>query len=222
MAGAFERMPLFLLDTVLFPYAALQLRVFEDRYLRMVRECLETGTAFGVALIRSGPEVGGPAEPFLVGTRVRILQVYPQPDGQLEVHVIGERRFRIRRFDEQAPYPVGFVEPVDDDEEWTPRLHALTERARELCMDYIRALFREQEAEVRVALPRDASQLGFAIAGLLQLENAEKQLLLECTDPAERLRTMIPILERECESVQDQRRLHRLSARELSGWIQPN
>ena len=58
-----ERLSLFLLDTVLFPTMQLPLQVFEPRYLEMVRKCLDGESVFGVNLIRSGPEVGGDAEP---------------------------------------------------------------------------------------------------------------------------------------------------------------
>ena len=47
-------LPLFPLNTVLFPDGALALRVFEVRYLHMVRKCHETGAPFGVVSLHSG------------------------------------------------------------------------------------------------------------------------------------------------------------------------
>lgn len=225
MGGAFERMPLFVVDTVLFPYAPVQFRILEERYLRAVRECGENGTPLGVALAREAGAAQGEAEPRLVGTRVRILNLYEVGDGCLEVHGLGEARFRIRRLEEGAPYPVALVEPLEDDDlEWTPRLYALSERARELCSEYVQTLFQDRAwiREVRVALPEDAAQLSFTIANLMPLGNDVKQGLLECTDPAERLRVLVGFLERECDAVRDLRHLHRLSPRELSDWIRPN
>ncbi len=217
-------MPLFVVDTVLFPYAAVQFRVFEERYLRMVRECGENGAQFGVALARGGAGDVGPPEPRLVGTRVRILSMFPVGDGHLELHGLGEGRFRIRRLEEDSPYPVGHVEPLEDDpQEWTPRIFALSERARELCEEYVKTLFQDRDwTAVRVALPQDAAQLSFSIASLMPLGNEQKQGLLECTDPAERLKTLVALLEREVESVRDIRHLHRLSTGELSEWVRPN
>ncbi|HVL39075.1 MAG TPA: LON peptidase substrate-binding domain-containing protein, partial [Fimbriimonadaceae bacterium] len=71
-----EEMPLFPLNTVLFPYATVQLHVFEDRYRDLVRNCIEFDRPFGIVLIRNGDEVGGQAEPYMVGTAVRIVQVH--------------------------------------------------------------------------------------------------------------------------------------------------
>ncbi|MCA1946514.1 MAG: LON peptidase substrate-binding domain-containing protein [Armatimonadetes bacterium] len=225
MGGAFERMPLFVVDTVLFPYAPVQFRIFEERYLRVVRECGENGTPLGVALAREASASEGSPEPRLVGTRVRILHLFEVGDGRLEVHGLGEARFRIRRLEEDAPYPVALVEPLEDhDLEWTPRLYALSERARELCSEYVQTLFQDRAwmPEVRVALPQDAAQLSFTIANLMPLGNDVKQGLLECTDPTERLRVLVQFLERECDSVRDLRHLHRLSTGELSDWVKPN
>ncbi|MCH8222137.1 MAG: LON peptidase substrate-binding domain-containing protein [Chloroflexi bacterium] len=70
-----ETLPIFPLNTVLFPGAPLPLRIFEPRYREMLKRCLDGDRRFGVALIKSGPEVGGPAEPHDVGTVARIERV---------------------------------------------------------------------------------------------------------------------------------------------------
>ena len=54
-----ETLPIFPLNTVLFPGAPLPLRIFEPRYREMLKRCLDGGRRFGVVLIKSGPEVGG-------------------------------------------------------------------------------------------------------------------------------------------------------------------
>ena len=61
-------LPLFPLNTVLFPGGLLPLRVFEARYMDMTRECLKAEQPFGVCLIKDGKEVGTPANPEPVGT----------------------------------------------------------------------------------------------------------------------------------------------------------
>jgi len=68
-------LPLFPLNTVLFPGATLPLHVFEERYKQMINQCLESRSPFGVLLIRSGNEVGTPTEPFEVGTTASIAHV---------------------------------------------------------------------------------------------------------------------------------------------------
>ncbi|MFQ3669585.1 MAG: LON peptidase substrate-binding domain-containing protein, partial [Fimbriimonadaceae bacterium] len=122
-----EELPLFPLETVLFPYASIQLHVFEDRYREMVRECVEYDRPFGIVLLKTGSEIGDPnAEPYLVGTAVRIRHIHTYEDGRMDLHVQGERRFRIRRLDESRPYLTGLVEPVlERDTETSPRSDAL-------------------------------------------------------------------------------------------------
>ena len=52
------QVPLFPLNTVLFPGGPLPLRIFESRYLEMVSDCLRNDAPFGVLLIREGGEIG--------------------------------------------------------------------------------------------------------------------------------------------------------------------
>src|ERR1700757_4702903 len=89
------KLPLFPLNTVLFPGMALPLRIFEPRYRLMIEECLTSGGSFGVALISSGREVGDPAVPHRVGTSARIAGAERLSDGRLNIEVVGQERFHI-------------------------------------------------------------------------------------------------------------------------------
>ena len=90
-----SEIPLFPLGTVLLPGGPLPLRIFETRYIDLVRRCLRDGSGFGVVLIREGVEAGGSALTFDVGTYARIVDFSQQPDGLLGIRAAGERRFRI-------------------------------------------------------------------------------------------------------------------------------
>jgi Lon protease-like protein len=90
-----ERIALFPLRTVLFPQAVLPLRIFETRYVDMVRRCMREQTGFGVVLIRDGAEVGGVSAVADVGCFARIVDFTAMPDGLLGITTRGERRFRI-------------------------------------------------------------------------------------------------------------------------------
>ena len=90
-----NQLPLFPLNTVLFPGGRLPLRIFEQRYMDMAKACLRDGTPFGVCLIREGREVGAPAVPADVGTLARIGPWDMPQLGVLHVTALGERRFRI-------------------------------------------------------------------------------------------------------------------------------
>ena len=79
---------------MLFPEGPLPLRIFETRYVDMVRRCMREEQHFGVALIREGSEVG-PADTFDVGTMAKIVDFHQLSDGFLGLSCIGEQRFRI-------------------------------------------------------------------------------------------------------------------------------
>ena len=85
-------LPLFPLRTVLVPGAALDLRIFERRYLDMVRDCGRQGSGFGVCLLVDGDEVGAPATPAAYGTEAVIEDFGTTPDGLLSLRVRGRRR----------------------------------------------------------------------------------------------------------------------------------
>src|ERR1051326_1472580 len=97
MADETQReLPLFPLEqVVLFPGMSLPLRIFEDRYKLMIGACQVTDQLFGVVLIRSGREVGDPAEPEPVGCTARMVRVDRIPDGQIHILTVGEQRFRL-------------------------------------------------------------------------------------------------------------------------------
>ena len=88
------RVPLFPLNTVLFPGGPLPLRVFEPRYLDMISACMKDETPFGVLLIRDGAETGT-ATTYSVGTLARVVDWYQGSDGILGVTAVGEQRFRL-------------------------------------------------------------------------------------------------------------------------------
>ena len=90
-------LPLFPLSTVLLPGGRLDLRIFERRYLDMVRDCSRSGGVFGVCLIVRGREAGEAAVPAAFGTIARIIDFSTLPDGLLGITVRGEGRFHVAR-----------------------------------------------------------------------------------------------------------------------------
>jgi hypothetical protein len=87
--------PLFPLKAVLFPSGILPLKVFETRYIDMVRECMKREVPFGVVLIKSGQEVGAPADPENVGCFAHISQWDMPSLGVMMLRTEGGERFRI-------------------------------------------------------------------------------------------------------------------------------
>ena len=211
MAPGRRVLPLFPLDTVLFPDAAIPLQVFEDRYKLMVQRCLEGDSEFGVVLIKSGSEVGGPAEPHSVGTVARIIDVERLDEGRMRIAVAGRERFRIEEITQRLPYMEGWVVALQEKEEEAlsaPEMDAVRQAAAE----QVRLLHGLRRGWVREPkLPAEPVALSYFIAVLLQVGSDEKQALLEESSPPARLRAELRLMER------DRERLRARVARELGG-----
>jgi Lon protease-like protein len=180
---------LFPLNIVLFPDGSLPLRIFETRYVDMVRRCMRESQAFGVVLIREGNEVG-PAETFDVGTLAKIVDFHQLSDGFLGLSCIGQQRFRIRSRSRQAdglnlaeveglpPEPVVAV----------PARHA---RLAELLKNVLPQL-GEVYTDIEMHLD-DAAWVGHRLAEILPIPLADKQSCLELDDPIQRLDVLEPL-----------------------------
>ena len=184
--------PLFPLGTVLFPGGPLPLRIFETRYIDLVRRCLRDGSGFGVVLIREGVEAGGPALTFDVGTYARIVDFSQQPDGLLGIRAAGERRFRIlARRRERDGLNVADVE-------WLPEeaSQPLPEEFAELgpALDAILSQVGEPYASLERHLD-DAAWVAGRLAEILPIPPGHKQHCLELDDAIERLRFLRPLFE---------------------------
>jgi Lon protease-like protein len=90
-----RELPLFPLQTVLFPGMVLPLHIFEARYRTMIDLCLRENKPFGVLLIRDGHEVGGPAITYRMGTSAYITQAETLPDGRINILSVGYQRFSL-------------------------------------------------------------------------------------------------------------------------------
>ncbi|HCD53950.1 MAG TPA: ATP-dependent protease, partial [Halieaceae bacterium] len=89
-------LPLFPLSAVLLPYGKMPLQIFEQRYLDLVRDCMKSGTDFGVVWIRRGEEVavkGSRQQLGDLGTLARIVDFDQLPNGLLGVTIEGRERF---------------------------------------------------------------------------------------------------------------------------------
>jgi len=178
------RIPLFPLNSVLFPGGILTLRVFEQRYIRMVSDCLTGDTPFGVCLIRKGVEVGDAATPFRVGTLARIVDWGQRPDGLLGITVQGERRFTIVAH-EADPDQLLYAQVNLLDEMPGPPLAEDFQPLAELLRRILEQLTDDDKPKEQH--PDDAAWVGCRLAELLPLPLREKQHLLEIDDPTERL-----------------------------------
>jgi uncharacterized protein len=183
MSAAGE-LPLFPLNTVLFPGGPLRLRIFEPRYLDMVRRCLKESRTFGVVLILEGEEAGEVVSVAERGTSARIVDFDTLPDGLLGIDCVGEQRFHVlgrrRQGDGLNLAQVDYL-PDDPPCALPAELAHLGELLREVLPQ-----LGERYAHV-VAQYQDAGWVGNRWAEVLPLTVAEQQQLLELADPLARL-----------------------------------
>jgi len=177
--------PLFPLSAVLFPGGPLNLRIFERRYIDLVRDCSRSGSGFGVCLILEGREVGEPAVPAAIGTLARITDFCTLPDGLLGISAEGGERFQVAttrvRSDGLMHGEVRFW--PDEPNVAIPAEHCLLAMILERLVAQIGGAL----AKVERARFDDSSWVGFRLAELLPLAQPEKQHLLQMTDPLQRL-----------------------------------
>lgn len=190
-------LPLFPLNTVLFPHLPLPLHVFELRYRTMISDCLEAGHSFGVVGIREGLETG-PALPYEVGTLAKIVRIDRMDDGRMNLLVSGASRFRILETATDRPYLRGRIELIPEVGDDEPGIGELTDAAATAFRDYsnlLRELVNEKPEAVEP--PMEPELLSYLIAATLTLQLPQKQALLESPSAAHRLRAELALLRRE-------------------------
>ena len=187
-----QSLPLFPLHTVLLPGAALGLRVFEPRYLDLVRECGRDGSGFGICLILDGEEAGGPATPAAFGTEALIEDFGTGDDGLLTLQVRGARRFHVRRTRvRDNGLMVADVDWRGDDDvdELRPQ-HGLLAMVLERILDQVGG----EHAHAPATRFEDAAWIGWRLAEMLPLSDAQRQSLLQDDDPHARLDQLLGMI----------------------------
>jgi Lon protease-like protein len=184
-----EEIPLFPLQSVLFPDGPLPLRIFEPRYVDLIGRCLRSQSGFGVVLIHEGGEVGKVAALADVGTHARIEDFNPLPDGLLGIFCRGGRRFRLlQRRQADDGLHVGTVEWLSTTDAPLPPQFAPLAQLLEQVLPELGALYATAERRFD-----DADWVGCRLAEILPIEQREKQRLLEA-GPLERLTQLAPLL----------------------------
>lgn len=197
-----EKLPLFPLNTVLFPGITVPLRVFEDRYRALVHQLLRiedpAERLFGSCAIREGYEVGerGGQSLHRIGCLLQLTDVEEHADGTFDIVAVGRGRLRLESLETSGEFLAGEVAVLEDAPE--PVDPVLTARARQVFDDY-----RSQLSEVRGEsllegdLPRDPTYLSWSMAATCLLTMRERQNLLESPTDTERLILLIDMLQSE-------------------------
>ncbi|MGW3291443.1 LON peptidase substrate-binding domain-containing protein [Streptomyces sp. NPDC001002] len=235
------QLPLFPLNSVLFPGLVLPLNIFEERYRAMMRELLKTPEdeprRFAVVAIRDGHEVApsapgmpdptaprdvGPAagfgpEPLKsfhgTGCVADAATIRERADGTFEVLATGTARARLLSVDASGPFLTAEIEELP--EEQGEGAGALAEGVLRAFRQYQKRLAgaRERSLSTGADLPDDPSVVSYLVAAAIMLDTPTKQRLLQAPDIASRLREELKLLRTETAII---RNLPSLPASELT------
>ena len=204
-----RELPIFPLPLVLNPGGELRLRIFEPRYLDMVRDCARSQTGFGICSVLPTP--GSDQRGICsMGCEAKIVDFDTLPDGLLGIQVLGLERFRMLKLHARDD---GLSIAVIEDIPTEPILEVPAEFG--LLSDIVAGVMGEDQSRRQATrknkaqpLGQDqldnASWVGFRLSEVLPLELPERQQLIELTDPIERLRLLTEWLPRFQRSDEDE------------------
>ncbi len=193
-----RRIPLFPLNTVLFPGMPLPLHVFEPRYRQLMADHGDDVLPFGVSLIRGTRDPARDWEAHAVGTAASILQRRQRPDGRWDLIVEGQRRYRILGVDHARAYDVATVEWLDDAVGDPAEAAALLRTVTAQFQRYVTGITRLTRREFTgLDLVEEPIRASYDLASRLPLHTWERQRLLEAETAVDRLSELSLIVERE-------------------------
>lgn len=174
-------LPLIPVQAVLYPGMRLDVTVADDRYRRLVADCMEHDTPLGIVLAKGTEASSTATEPHSIGTTARILQSRTGDDGQLRITVVGIGRFQLLSYRQGARVLIGQARfAPDNDDRPGPRL---VDEAYALASEY----FSTADPSERWTIPGDPETLSYSVAQRLPLSLADQQELLEQRSLVQRL-----------------------------------
>lgn len=175
--------PLFPLQVILYPTIATQLQVFEQRYLRLVRESMAEEKPFGVVPIISGKEAGATPEIYPWGTLVSIRDFDQMPNGLFGITIMGEQRIHVNgtRVEDD-----GLM--VADVEIFEPEADEHITFAEDDLVDMLESLAKHMGVDSETFLEGiSRAKLAWRLAGVLPVQPELKMSLLAIDDVETRL-----------------------------------
>lgn len=171
----------------------MNLQIFEQRYLRLVRDCMRQESGFGIVAISSGGEVGEPPETYAVGLEVKIIDWRQQNNGLLGITVSGDRRFQIESA-ESSDEGLLMAEVIWLQE--TDEAPSLAEDSFNGLDQLLRELAQHPSLDW-LTLPDQLSvqELGWKLAQALPISQESKIDLLGDSDPVRRIRKIQMLVE---------------------------
>ncbi|MCA9882961.1 MAG: LON peptidase substrate-binding domain-containing protein [Anaerolineae bacterium] len=193
--------PLFPLNIVLFPGMQLPLNIYEDRYLQMIGECIDNDQPFGIVLIYEGQDFGESAIPYSVGCTAHITKAEYLSDGRILIMTVGEKRFAINQTFHDKPYLYADVDFIEDQPILGNTEVGLA--LRQHVITYLETLREAADVEFdSEQIPASLPSIAYLSCMLLQIDNTEKQELLEIEDLTELAEKLTEIYRREITFLQ--------------------
>ena len=187
-------LPMFPLGTVLLPHMPLSLRIFEERYLKLLGDLLgEEDPEFGVVLISKGPEVGGGDQRFEYGTIAAVTEI-GTTDEFYGLQSVGAQRFKVVGWLPDDPYPLADIEFLPE-LVWQESLSNLREHVE----DKVRKLlafaseFGDLQYDSDTELSEDPIQACWQLAGILPIGQMDQIDLLKSDSPEQLLNQILEI-----------------------------
>lgn len=185
-------LPMFPLSSVLFPGAALPLRIFEERYRHLVADIMTGNREFGVVLISRGSEVGGGDERVSVGTLVDIEALSEIEGGQFALLARGIQRIRVHQWLEDDPYPRAVIERLPENveritSERVEKSMSSLRRARALLSELHDTPPLPSELKIDMKSPGGLAEAHWMLCTLAPFDAFDRQRLLEVSSAFERL-----------------------------------
>ncbi len=196
------RLPMFPLGSVIFPYSAVPLRVFEPRYLELLANVSAASNEFGTVLIERGFEVGGGDARFSVGTRVRIMGSSDLEEGHKAIVVAGIERLRILDWLPDDPHPWAMVEDIPDVTERfdvTDLIESASSR-----LETVMALASELGADTSdldLTVSEDPVAASFQLSALTPVTPLDSYEMLAAASVDERLELTVRFLDERIEII---------------------
>ena len=191
-------LPVFLLpEIVLFPGMNLPLLIFEEKYKKMISDCLKKDKKFGVVLAKDDLC----AE---VGTIAEIVEVEELENGKMNITAEGKNRFRIIELIREEPYCEATVEFYEDIKmEIDNKLKKSIDQIRELSLKALSMFdqISEQPLFESLKLPSDPSELMFLVASNLTCTYQVKQTILELRSIKDRSKKVLSLLKGEIKKL---------------------
>lgn len=181
------QLPLFPLSSIVMPDGLMPLRIFERRYIDMIKECFKNDSGFGICLIKQGSEAGDVSEPYPMGTRVSIVDFDQGADGLLHITARGIEEFNLLTYtSNDAGLLIGEVAPIPEKPatRMEPEFEILASKL-ELILDYLDTDTRFEDKKLD-----DADWVIHRLLEVLPLANDAKFELLQMDTNRERLEAL--------------------------------